>query len=740
MIEFLRRLSIRAKLIVIIMSVTMTALLISSVAYVIYDVATYRTTLEEELRVLAQMTGDNCAAALQFDDASGAAEVLATFRNRPSILSAGVFTSDSVLFAAYDRTGQNRTRTPHDRQPPLGVVWTPDDVRIVLPIESRDRPIGAIALRCDLSSLQSTLQKDILIVGALFVLTGLAAFVLATRLQRVIVRPVLELSAAAKHVAETKDYSIRSDARHQDEIAELARAFNRMLSEIQDRETSLKNVRDHLEELVEERTQRLQTANEQLQNEMTEREKVQARLITAKEEAEKANRLKSQFLANISHELRTPMNSILGFSNLLLKSGDPKVRDYAETIQRSGQRLMRLIDDILDLSKVEAGKIRIQKKPFDVRNLAVLKDTMAPLLQGKSIDFTLHFDPDLPQTICSDEVKIMQILTNLAGNAIKFTPSGFVRVECLPFRDGREILFRVEDSGIGIRPEHLDSIFEEFYQVDRDKGRATGSGLGLTISRQIAIALGGRLWVESAFGKGSSFYFTIDVQPSEDTSTYSPEEPADVSLPGNRAAADSLRILIAEDEESNQKLFCELLAGFDFRVVSDGIEALRECRREKPALVLMDIMMPNLDGEATLLEMRKDDALKDIPVIAVTARAMVGDREALMDKGFDGYLAKPINEKDLYAVIAAYGIRTDRAPQPSSPAIRSDILSLLHELQQLKFFQSQEIRRRLQKLKELDADHAVFKRLSDVYRRRNEGAFYEELNALLNGMEREHER
>lgn len=728
----LRRLSVRGKLIVVIMSVTMTALLLASAAFVVYDVTTYRTSLQEELRVLAQMTGDNCAAALQFDDAAGAADVLATFRNRPSIISADVFKADSSLFAAYDHPDRHRTRASNDSLPPPGVHWTSNDVRVVLPIVSRDRTIGAIALQCDLSSLSAILRQDILIVGGLFILAGLAAFILATRLQRVIVRPVMELSETAKRVAASKDYGARTPAEGDDELAELTRAFNNMLAEIQDRETSLKNYRDHLEELVEERTQRLKIANDQLQNEMTEREKTQVRLVKAKEEAEKANRLKSQFLANMSHELRTPMNSILGFSNLLLKSDDAKVRDFAETIMRSGQRLMRLIDDILDLSKVEAGKIRIRKDTFDVRNLAVIKDTVAPLLQGKPIEFSLNFDPGLPRSICSDEGKIMQVLTNLVSNAIKFTPSGFVRVESTLHPDGRKILFTVRDSGIGIRPEHLDSVFEEFYQVNREKGRTVGSGLGLSISKQIATALGGQLWVESTFGQGSTFFFTIDIEPSPAVLTATEPESPGFIVKDSTLTRSTSRVLIAEDEETNQKLFRELLDGFEFQIVPDGTDVLRECRREKPALVLMDIMMPHLDGEATLLEMRKDDALKDVPVIAVTAKAMVGDRESLIGKGFDGYLPKPIGENDLYALLEAYGIRPHRAQtEPLSTASREDILHVLRELRQFKFFESHDIRKRLDLLVNSASDETAFRKLADLYRRRDETAFNSELEALM---------
>ncbi len=722
--------SIRQKLIAIIMSVTMAALILASVAFVVYDILAYRTTLEEELQVLARITGDNCKAALQFDDADGAKDVLANLNSRRSILTARVFTTQNKLFAEYLRDDRKKSDFPDSHKISTGVSWSADHVLVEQLIQSRDRTIGSIELQSDLNSLAGKLRQDVLVVSLLLVLTAVAALFLASSLQRIIVAPILGLAETARQVSQSKNYDLRAPHPNDDEVSDLSRAFNRMLTEIQERETSLKAYRDHLEDLIEDRTRELRKTNVQLQK--------------AKEEAEEANRLKSQFLANMSHELRTPMNSILGFSDILTRNKDPKVRDFAETISRSGKRLMMLIDDVLDLSKVEAGKIRIRKDIFPLKNIEVIRDTVQPLLLGKPVEFSIHFDHRLPQSIHSDESKVIQILINLAGNAIKFTQSGYVRVECELPESGQEILFTVKDSGIGIKSEHLEHVFEEFYQVNRDKSKEAGSGLGLSICKQIVEALGGKIWVESTFGQGSTFSFTLDIgEMSAKTSTekITESEVQDSADPDPRHPNVHLNtaksILIAEDEESNQKLFREILQGFDYFIVGDGVGVIERCRTEKPAIVLMDIMMPLMSGEEALKQLREDSSMNDIPVVAITAKAMVGDRETILAQGFDDYLSKPIDQEKLKSMLAKFGVnpRHDIADEyeGTSALSEEEIHANLKALNGLKFFQSKDIKSILERWITGTTGESQQKAqaLLATYRRRDEALFYLEIKKLI---------
>lgn len=730
-----RRFAIRQKLVAIVMGVTLAALLASSVTFVAYDVITYRASLVSDLQVLATITGDNCRAALQFDDDAGAGQVLSTLGARPSILSARVFTTDGRLFAEYRREHATEPSQSGPTEGSGSVRWSDDHVVVVQPILSHDKTVGSIALESDLRAISTKLQQDILVVGVLVIIITLAAFLLTARLQRIIVSPILALAETAQKVADNHDYEIVAPRMQNDEVADLATAFNRMLAEIRLRESSLLAYRNQLEQLVEERTRNLKDANEQLQMEIAERKKTQTHLTEAKEEAEKANRLKSQFLANMSHELRTPMNSILGFSNLLTRHADDKVRDFAETISRSGKHLMMLIDDVLDLSKVEAGRIKVRKESFSLTNLLVLSETIRPLIQGKHVDFSMGFVGTVPKYICSDEAKIMQVLTNLVGNAIKFTDSGFIKVECRYVEEEKKIVFEVRDSGIGIQTEHLPHIFEEFYQVNRYKNREAGSGLGLSISRQIVELLGGRIWAESQFGHGTTIRFAIptgeelegdaSVMPIDYAAANEEDDPSFGAPPGH----DGVRsVLIAEDEESNQKLFREMLQGYVYHIVENGVAVLERCRRQRPAVILMDIMMPVMNGEEALAAIRRDSALKDIPVIAVTARAMVGDREGLLANGFDDYLSKPVDEAGLKKMLARYGVVEGPANMDENV-----VRIRLQELGDLKFFQSKEIRLLLDELAGTTTGE-LRRRIVDLrstFRQRHEARFYEQIEDIL---------
>jgi len=489
------RWSLRRKLVSVIMLASLVCLLVSlSVLWVSATITRYEDSLQQ-LSGLADVLAENGQAALMFSDQTEANRLLDSVRDSQDVASAWLVTTDGTALASWHRKGKAEA-LPSDyrvlsRQ--LSSNFWERRADIYYPVARNAELVGYVLLKADFT-VQRNNQLAVLgksLVGAALALV--VVFILATRLQRVISRPLAELAGTARAIAHGKNYSLRVPLRTKDEIGDLVQAFNGMLGEIQERDENLTRHRDHLEEEVSNRT---------------------VELRRAKEEAEAASRFKGQFLANMSHELRTPLTSIRGTLGLLSGGVAGALPDAASDLLRIAnnncERLSRLVNDILDLSKIEAGKLSLESIDFDLP--ALVRDAAGVFraqANAKNISFTCELDAELPQFCKGDPTRLGQVLINLMGNALKFTERGEVRVKVRSVMRGdtrATISFAISDSGIGIDPKDLGKLFQTFEQADPSTTRRFGgTGLGLAICKQLVDLMGGQIEVDSQVGVGSTF-------------------------------------------------------------------------------------------------------------------------------------------------------------------------------------------------------------------------------------------
>jgi signal transduction histidine kinase/AmiR/NasT family two-component response regulator len=650
LLSSLSKLSVRRKVVAIASLTSAVALFLMATAFVVYQYYDARRHLQQDVTLLARVVGSHLSSSLRDADPDQAARILSSLVFHDHVSSAVLADAGGGRLAQFGTGGFEPWAKERFAGKSTVSKFAGRQLQVAHQIRQGTTFLGSLRLTADTAGLLAVLWRGIGFSGGAILVSLALSFLFALRLQRTLSEPVQDLAQVVRRVGQTGDYGLRVNSSSGDEIGVLIDGFNDMLGQVRNRDAALN----------------------------------QARL-----EAESATRAKSEFLANMSHEIRTPMTAILGYSDTLLDGDlEPAERVTAiQTIRRNGEHLLRIINDILDLSKIEAGHMLVENIPASLCELnADVSSLLLPKMSTKGLRFEVVYLSKVPETIRTDPIRLRQILINLLGNAIKFTKEGEIRLQVELLLDEPEPLlqFDIIDSGIGMSAEQQEALFQAFRQADTSTTRRFGgTGLGLVISRKLARLLGGDLYVlQSIPGQGTSFRVLVKTGSLDGINMVETTAESTVVRPLKSTEGDKslgqCRLLLAEDGEDNQRLIGHILrrAGAEVEVVGNGELAVQAALDAGELgcpfdVVLMDMQMPVMDGYEATRQLRERGYER--PIVALTANAMESDRARCVRAGCTDFASKPIHRGKLFELLRSLlaqeplesAAQLDRAPRQS---------------------------------------------------------------------------